>query len=350
MPSNIGHLPYEIVRDTLRDEIDRGVLSEGSRLPTTTELRARFGVSIATLQKALGELVDAGMIERHPRRGSFVRRASAAGTVCLLLGTDVFRHENAAFHAVMIDAFRSEAARAGLNVELKMLLDDDAFAANAERFGRELDLGLYGLVVSFFGTRRLHTWLKDRKAPCLNRSGAAIDYANLGAQGVRYLAAQGFEHLMVLMPQGNVVAGKPEHDGIAQALAELGAQAPSCEFIEGAPSDSGGREAMHQRLASPVPANSAILSFNDVMTRGALFCLLEAGLHIPDDIGFLTHANQGVPLLSSVPLSTLMIDPKQIAAHWVQACLAALRGTTAANTTIHAQLIAGRSCRETAPC
>ncbi|MFI5628693.1 GntR family transcriptional regulator [Streptomyces sp. NPDC051664] len=58
----------------------------GSRLPTEAELQQQYSVGGATAQRALTELAQAGLVERHRRRGSFVtegvfsRRAGAFET------------------------------------------------------------------------------------------------------------------------------------------------------------------------------------------------------------------------------------------------------------------------------
>ncbi|MHB6907880.1 GntR family transcriptional regulator [Streptomyces sp. DB-54] len=45
----------------------------GSKLPSETELMARYGISRPTARAAVDELVNMGLIEKHHGRGSFVR-------------------------------------------------------------------------------------------------------------------------------------------------------------------------------------------------------------------------------------------------------------------------------------
>lgn len=47
--------------------------AEGARLPTEAQLADHYGVSVATLRHALAALEDDGLIERHRRRGTFIR-------------------------------------------------------------------------------------------------------------------------------------------------------------------------------------------------------------------------------------------------------------------------------------
>lgn len=65
--------PYAQVVDALRQEIDEGVLPPGAKLPTHQELVARYGVSLGTIKRALGELQGASLIISRQGQGAFVR-------------------------------------------------------------------------------------------------------------------------------------------------------------------------------------------------------------------------------------------------------------------------------------
>ena len=89
---------YVAVRDSLRDEIVRGVFSEDDKLPSESELEARFGVSRVTVRLALDDLRKAGLIESRQGKGYFVRRLQVVqdlgrlqgvGEIMAPLGIDV---------------------------------------------------------------------------------------------------------------------------------------------------------------------------------------------------------------------------------------------------------------------
>jgi DNA-binding transcriptional regulator YhcF (GntR family) len=65
--------PYAQVVDTLRREIEQGVLAPGAKLPTHQELASQYGVSIGTVKRALGELQGAGLVLSRQGQGTFVR-------------------------------------------------------------------------------------------------------------------------------------------------------------------------------------------------------------------------------------------------------------------------------------
>jgi DNA-binding FadR family transcriptional regulator len=65
-------LPSEIAR-LLRIQIGAGELITGGRLPPLRQMAADLGVSPTSLRRALGELVDEGLIEIRHGRGTFVK-------------------------------------------------------------------------------------------------------------------------------------------------------------------------------------------------------------------------------------------------------------------------------------
>lgn len=56
----------------IADDIASGALQAGDRLPPERDLSEQFGVSRATIRRAFAELTEAGLIESHTGRGSFV--------------------------------------------------------------------------------------------------------------------------------------------------------------------------------------------------------------------------------------------------------------------------------------
>jgi len=66
------------VQRVLRSKIESGEWSSEDKLPTEMELVRRFHVSRNTIREALGTLEHDGLIVRHRRRGTFVRRTRAA--------------------------------------------------------------------------------------------------------------------------------------------------------------------------------------------------------------------------------------------------------------------------------
>lgn len=64
---------YLQVADVLRDEIRRGDVGPGERLPSVRDLAARFEIASVTVQSALRVLRDEGFVSSRSTRGYFVR-------------------------------------------------------------------------------------------------------------------------------------------------------------------------------------------------------------------------------------------------------------------------------------
>lgn len=63
---------YVQIRETLRDQIARGVLKPGQKLPSEEVLAAQFGVSRMTVRQGISDLVDMGMLYRRQGVGTIV--------------------------------------------------------------------------------------------------------------------------------------------------------------------------------------------------------------------------------------------------------------------------------------
>ena len=63
---------YREIAKALHAELLQGAWRPGERIPAEPELERRFGVSRGTLRAAIGELVQAGLLQRQPGRGTFV--------------------------------------------------------------------------------------------------------------------------------------------------------------------------------------------------------------------------------------------------------------------------------------
>ena len=87
-----GRAPkYRALRDVIVGTISSGDCKPGARLPTEAELAKMLPLSLGTIQKAYGELVKTGLVERARGRGTFVAPLSgqmADPWHCRFLGAD----------------------------------------------------------------------------------------------------------------------------------------------------------------------------------------------------------------------------------------------------------------------
>ena len=64
---------YLQLAELLREQIRSGTLPPRSRVPSLIDLAAEHGLAEMTVRKALRILIDEGLIETRPGRGTFVK-------------------------------------------------------------------------------------------------------------------------------------------------------------------------------------------------------------------------------------------------------------------------------------
>ena len=63
---------FQLVEEQLRKEIEIGNFARGAMLPPERELAEHFGVSYMTMRKAVGSLIDEGLLRRNHGSGTYV--------------------------------------------------------------------------------------------------------------------------------------------------------------------------------------------------------------------------------------------------------------------------------------
>lgn len=72
---------HQRILNDLEGKILSGEWPPGHRIPFEIDLTAEYGCSRMTVNKAIGRLADAGLIERRRKAGSFVRRPNSEAAV-----------------------------------------------------------------------------------------------------------------------------------------------------------------------------------------------------------------------------------------------------------------------------
>ncbi|WP_433174171.1 GntR family transcriptional regulator [Actinoallomurus sp. CA-150999] len=65
--------PYRQLANMLRERIRAGEIPPGERIPSEARLHTATGCARATIRRAVGVLVDEGLVTTVPYRGTYVR-------------------------------------------------------------------------------------------------------------------------------------------------------------------------------------------------------------------------------------------------------------------------------------
>ncbi|HEY3332770.1 MAG TPA: substrate-binding domain-containing protein [Capsulimonadaceae bacterium] len=97
---------YRIVRDSLEQAIRGGEFMPGDQFPAEQMLATQFGVSYMTARRAICELVEADLLERRSRNGTFVRAHGSKPTQTTVLNLITFEYDCAATREFLREGVR----------------------------------------------------------------------------------------------------------------------------------------------------------------------------------------------------------------------------------------------------
>lgn len=342
--------PLQIqIADHLARRIISGELPDGARLPSTLELAEIYHVTPVTIHKSLQHLVQRQLIERMPRRGTFVRSRERVNVIGLAFGKNPFLHQSL-LYSQLLDQFQQQTPERDLN--LKVYFDFQSGSRALFDLEQDLARGEIKAVIASNRSPRLTRFLDDHpELTWLEPVG--LDQRGTVKKGVQYLIERGYRKILVVSMLPKVLEYEDfraffhdEQQGAAEAAAGSGADV---EVVRWGQTDTDGYEMGKALFADRTRRPDAVLVNHDVVCRGLLLALMELGLKIPRDIALLTHMNHGCEFASPVPLSILEVDP----ARMVSLCLDTLTKALSAEASGHvvipkltAELIPGRSCGE----
>lgn len=290
---------------------------------TVLELQKAFGVSQATLDRALGELRREGILESRQGSGIYVARRAAIRHVGVFLGHDVFDPGKGEFPLLMIRALRRVAEARGTVLRYYLPpsnsppLEDQISSLKGDIAGRLVD----GLII----------WA----VYSVSEEGLPIPAVALGA-------LPGFTHVVQLDTVSMVKlaadallrcgcrriamlkGGWPSRgDRVMRCLRDAAAAAGATVHPEWV-LDLGGRSSQESAATgarqfeaiwrSRPEKPDGLISCDDYATTGALNVLQRLGGVAGRDLMVATHANRGSRLFDGAPVIRIEYDPDDVAA------------------------------------
>jgi GntR family transcriptional regulator len=148
---------YRQIADSLRADIEAGLIGPGSQLPTEAELTAAWGASRSTVRDAIRQLTELGLVEARPGQGTFVRHKVAPVITDLSASPDLGGGEETDYYIQVRSQLRTprstvprieiHSARGIVAAELQISPGSQVVSRHQERF---VDEQPYSLQTSFY--------------------------------------------------------------------------------------------------------------------------------------------------------------------------------------------------------
>jgi len=121
---------YIQIQDFIHEKINSHVWLPGSKIPTELELTKQFNVSRMTVNKAIRDLVNKGLLERTPRLGTFVCHKKAESSLNYIrnIADEINQrgktYSNKILSQVTIEADDEIAMRLGVKLETPIFFSE----------------------------------------------------------------------------------------------------------------------------------------------------------------------------------------------------------------------------------
>jgi DNA-binding LacI/PurR family transcriptional regulator len=326
---NLKQPKHRAIYDYVRAAILGGQFAAGQRLPTDGQLMRQFDTSRPTVARAMRDLEQAGLVERRPGSGTYVRLP--AGVRNQLLGLLIpGLGETEIFEPVC-----GEIARACQKHNLGLLWGDSSAGAEDQELQaqalcrRYIDQKVAGV---FFAPVELTPGMDQvncRIAHDLDRAGIAVvlldrdvaafprrsgfDLVGIDNFRAGYLQA---EHMLDLGCRRVHYVARPMSAptvdgriaGYQRALQDRGISAEPGWVHRGDPAD----EAFVAKILDDTP--EALLCANDITAANLMRNLIQLGSDVPEQVRVMGLDDVKYARLLSVPLTTLRQPCREIGA------------------------------------
>ncbi len=340
------------LRRAIHAQIIDGTLQPGENLPSERILQQELGVSRATVRQAIGALIQAGLLQSVPGKGTFVLEPQELSPNLGLIGMVVSTPGFHFFYPQLAAAFNAVIRRSDYG--LTMMMHNEQASTLDEIVDELLAQNVVALAVTpprFGDMSGIITRLRQRDIPLvfIGRRGpsplidsVSTDNELIGLQATRHLIELGHRHIIHLGLPG-YSTGQDRAAGYTRAMAEESLQPCITNINEaradiGAPLNTSGIEdhlavpayyAVKELAASgDLGRTTALFCFNDVVAMGAYKALRELSLRIPQDMSLVSVDNLITVRHFEVPLTTFTLPGQDIGREGAELLLMRLAGDT----------------------
>jgi len=331
--------------------IRTGTLKEGERLPPTTDLVRLWGVNITRIQRAMDLLTNQGLLQRFPRRGTFVAPQAVRPSVGILVGVDLLL-EQSQFDRVLATTLKHEIKNLGFTPRIyDAMTSPDSDEGRSSRADLDYDLRHHrfnGFVATSGQMREMLVELIGPNQPMAMFGApnpgvdAHIDFPHFLTTSVRWLAEAGCKRIVYLHNadakgwQARTFRKALEAEGLSvlpESLVDL--QRLAFQHTEVRALDRFAYQGMLQTLAAwkrdQFVPDGFVIS-DDIAARGVAVAILEAlarGKVFPRTVVLTT---EGINRFYAIPMARYLLPPSAIAQELVSRVVARALGEAVSET------------------
>ena len=346
---------YQQVISILKEKIESGEYPVGSKLPPERELQDTLGLSRMTINRAILELADHGLVKREVGKGTFVIRNSVPQSQLRSLGLITPSHRSLLEQPFYWEVMEGVDDEVRLGNYRSVIAGKEEILLHQENLDAYFsDMGLSGVIL--MGQMRPELLQRLQKSPlpivCLNFSGEAhgldsvvVDAERGGFLAARYLLKLGHRRIgLVLGPKENANSQHIQR-GFLSCLAKNRVAIEPDHILRGDYMMQDGFRCM-MALLDEQPRPTAVFCASDMMAMGALNAARAVSLDVPRDISLVGFDDCRLVAHAYPPLTTVRVDMRRLGASAVELVARRLAGDTSPCQTqiIGADLVERESC------
>lgn len=336
---------YEIIANSISEEIRRDHYPDGTLLPTEKQLTEKYGVSRQTVRKALSVLHDRGIIEKRQGSGSYVRILNpGAGSrkvavIATYIDDYIFPGQLRGVEEVLsknnYSAFLSATRNRICNERriLEGILKNPVAGILVEGTKTALpnpNISLYkrlselNIPIVFFNSR--YPGLTGPLYIC-------ADNYNGGYRLTSYLLDKGHRKIAAIFKTDDI-QGHERYSGYISAMFDNKIYVSDSMTIWYTTETKDGLFDKSGKILTAIGDATAVVCYNDEIAFSLIKFLTANGKRVPDDIAVVSFDNSSLSEMSAIKITTLSYDNKNIGAIAAKKLVDILSGRKAASETI----------------
>lgn len=302
---------YNLLKEQLREmALNAGI---GTQILSERQLAEMYGVSRNTARKAIGDLVEEGLIKRVAGSGAYVCRNDNTERALTMFYCTSIRSTDL-FNNTLLEAVTREVTSRGDQLEVNTLASDDLDPASVA--------GADGLILTH---HQLNPALLPADMPIVvplyaeftipNATYILVDDYLAGMKAARHLIELGHTRLAYVGMMDARTYGGWVHErywGVRDALKNVGAEAPFLFDALTQSVDEGLPQIVREQQIT------GLVCGNDQLALSCISSLHKAGIHVPEQVSVIGFDDLPISASFFPPLTTMRIHIDQIASTIVE--------------------------------